>query len=87
MLLVYIGICLQSILKVDPRLTWSTHIDQVRRKRPETGSVGTSPKQDNGLFIRTGVLLYKQLIRPMMDYACPVWRSAVRSQIRKLQVL
>jgi hypothetical protein len=33
------------------------------------------------------VLLYKQLIRPMMDYACPIWRSAARSHVRKLQVL
>jgi hypothetical protein len=41
----------------------------------------------SGLSIRNGVLLYKQLIRPMMDYACPVWRSAARSHVRKLQVL
>jgi hypothetical protein len=41
----------------------------------------------SGLSIRNGVLLYRQLIRPMMDYACPVWRSAARSHIRKLQVL
>jgi len=33
------------------------------------------------------VLLYKQLIRPLMDYACPAWRSAVRSHVRRLQVL
>jgi hypothetical protein len=33
------------------------------------------------------VLLYKQLIRPMMDYACPAWRSAARSHVRRLQVL
>ena len=26
----------------------------------------------SGLFIRNGVLLYKQLMRPMMDYVCPV---------------
>jgi hypothetical protein len=31
--------------------------------------------------------MYKQLIRPMMDYPCPIWRSAVRSHVRKLQVL
>jgi hypothetical protein len=37
--------------------------------------------------IRNGVLLYKQLISPMLDYACPVWRSAARSHIKKLQVL
>jgi hypothetical protein len=32
------------------------------------------------------VLLYKQLIRPMMDYACPIWRSSARSHVKKLQV-
>ena len=41
----------------------------------------------NNLSIKNGVLLYKQLIRPMVDYACPVWRSAARSRIKKLQVL
>jgi hypothetical protein len=30
-------------------------------------------------LIGNGVLLYKQLIRPMMDCACPIWRSAARS--------
>ena len=39
------------------------------------------------LSIRNGVLLYKQLIRPMMDYACPAWRSAALSHVRRLQVL
>jgi hypothetical protein len=39
------------------------------------------------LSIRNGVLLYKQLIRPMMDYAYPVWRSAAHSHIKKLQIL
>jgi hypothetical protein len=27
------------------------------------------------------------LIRPMMDCACPAWRSATRSHVRRLQVL
>jgi hypothetical protein len=33
------------------------------------------------------VLLYKQLIRPMMDYGCPNWRSAAHTHSNKLQVL
>ena len=41
----------------------------------------------SGLSVRKGVLLYQQLISPMMYYTCPVWRSAVGSYIRKLQVL
>ena len=32
------------------------------------------------------MLLYKQLIRPMMDYVCPAWRCAARTQVRRLQV-
>jgi hypothetical protein len=28
------------------------------------------------LTVRNRVLLYKQLIRPMMNYACPAWWSA-----------
>jgi hypothetical protein len=43
----------------------------------------------SGLSVRNGVLLYKQLIRPIMDYTCPcpIWRSAARSHVRKLQEL
>jgi hypothetical protein len=39
------------------------------------------------LSVRNGVLIYKQLIRPMMDYACRPWRFAARSHVRRLQVL
>jgi hypothetical protein len=39
------------------------------------------------LSVRKAVLLYKQLIHPMMDYACPGWRSAAHTHVRKLQVL
>jgi len=39
------------------------------------------------LSVRNGVLLYKQLIRPIMDYACPAWRSATHYHVRRLQVL
>jgi hypothetical protein len=41
----------------------------------------------SGLSIRNGVLLYRQLIRPMIDYAWPIWRSAAHIHINKLQVL
>ena len=39
------------------------------------------------ISVRNGVLLYKQLIRPMMEYACAAWRSAARTHVRRLQVL
>ena len=39
------------------------------------------------LSIRNGFLLYKQLIRPMMDYACPALRFSARSHSQRLQGL
>jgi hypothetical protein len=49
--------------------------------------LGPLLNRKSDLSVRGGVLLYKQLIRPMMDYACPAWRSAVRTHVRRLQVL
>jgi hypothetical protein len=37
--------------------------------------------------IRNGVMLYKQLNRSVMDYACPTWRSATCTHVRRLEVL
>jgi hypothetical protein len=49
--------------------------------------LGPLLNRKSDLFVRNGVLLYKQLIRPMMDYACPAWRSAARSHVQRMQVL
>jgi len=51
------------------------------------GMLGPLLNSKSDLSIRNRVLLYKQLIRPMMDYACPAWRSAACSHVRRLQVL
>jgi hypothetical protein len=51
------------------------------------GMLGPLLNRKSDLSVRNGVLLYKQLIRPMMDYACPAWRSTARTHIRRLQVL
>jgi hypothetical protein len=78
----YLGVTL------DKRFNWSKHINQVRKKLAQRlGKLGSLLNRRSGLSIRNGVLLYKQLIRPMMDYASPVWRAAARSHIKKLQVL
>jgi hypothetical protein len=54
------------------RLTWSPHIDQFRKNTAQIiGLLAPLLKRRTELSIRNGVLLYKQLIRLMMDYAFP----------------
>jgi hypothetical protein len=73
---------------LDKRFTWSPHNDQVRKKTAQRmGMLGPLLNRKSELSVRNGLLLYKQLIRPMMDYACPAWRAAARTHIWRLQVL
>jgi hypothetical protein len=72
----------------DPRYT--THmVASHRLGQKENCSEDRDPllNRKSDLFVRNEVLLYKQLIRPMMDYASPAWGSAARTNIRRLQVL
>jgi hypothetical protein len=88
------GVTIQSVdithhlgATLDKRLTWS-HIGQVSRSPAQRmGLLGPLLDRRSELSVRNEVLLYKQLIRPLIDYACPVWRSAARTHIRILQVL
>jgi ABC-type transport system involved in cytochrome c biogenesis ATPase subunit len=77
-----------SGVTLDTRLTWSPHIDQVRNRATQRlGMLGSLLNMKSDLSVRNGVLLYKQLIRPVMVYACPAWRSAALIHVRRLQVL
>jgi 4-amino-4-deoxy-L-arabinose transferase-like glycosyltransferase len=49
--------------------------------------LGPRLNMKSDLPVRNGVLLYKQLIRPMLSYACPAWRSTALSYVRKMQLL
>jgi len=49
--------------------------------------LGPLLNRKSDLSVRNGDLLYKQLIRPLMDYACRAWRSADRYHVRRLQLL
>jgi hypothetical protein len=77
----YLGVTL------DTQLTWSPHIHQVRKMTAQRmGMLGPLLNRKSDLSIRNGVLLYKQLSHPRMNYACPVWFAA-RSHVRRLQML
>ena len=68
-------------------LRFTTHLVASHRPSQEMtaqrmGMLGPFLDIKSYLSVRNGVLLYKQLIRPMMDYACPARRSAARTHIR-----
>ena len=67
---------------LDRRLTWSSHIDKVRCKASQRIGI-LSPLLNKP--IRNGLMLCRQLIRPIMDYACPVWGHAADSHLKRLQ--
>jgi hypothetical protein len=72
---------------LDSHLTWSSHVNQMGKAAERLGVLSPLFDRKSGLSVRNSVLLYKQLIRLMMDYAFPTWRSAAFSHVRKLQVL
>ena len=69
-------------------LTWKPYIEQVRRKASQTlGILSVILNRRRSLPIGNGVLMFMQLIRPMMDYVCPVWRHVAPSHLKSLQVI
>ena len=59
-------------LNLDSRLTWSRHINQITNRNAQIMSkLGRLLNSKNDRIVRNGVLVYKQFICPMMDYACP----------------
>ena len=77
-----------SGVTLDTRLSWSPHIDQVGKKTAQMiGMLGPLLNRKSDVSVRNGVLLHKQLILPMTDYACPTWRSAAHTHVQRLQVL
>jgi len=59
-------------MTLDTPYIWSHLIDQIRRRIAQSiGMLCPLTNKKSDLSFGDGVLLYKQLIRPMMDNACP----------------
>lgn len=78
----YLGVTL------DRGLTWRHHISEVRQRAKRRLTI-LAPLLNarSGLSIANGLLIFKQIIRPMLTYAAPVWWTAARSHIQKLQAV
>jgi hypothetical protein len=72
----YLGVTL------DTQLTWSAHVNQAGKKTAQRlGVLGPLRNRRSGLSVINGVLLYKQLIRPLSDLevCCPQPRPEAAS--------
>jgi len=77
-----------SEMTLDKRLICSSHFDHVTKKTVQRmGMLDPLLNRISDLSVKNGVLLYKQLTRPMVDYACAAWSSTARTHVRRLQVL
>jgi len=78
----YLGVFL------DEKLTWNIHINKkltqgyarMRMLYPLVNAQST-------LQIKSSLLLYTSIIRPLITYACPVWAAASPTKIKKIQIL
>jgi hypothetical protein len=78
----YLGVTLNT------QLTWSVHVNHVGKKAAQRLAVlGPFLHRRSGLTVINGMLLYKQIIHPMMDYTCLIWRLNAHTHIQMLQVL
>lgn len=78
----YLGVTLDS------SLTFRLHIENVRNKARRTkGILRSLFHKRSKLSTANCLTLYKALIRPQMDYACPSWAIAAKTHISKLQVV
>ena len=74
-------------LTLDSGLTLKPHIHQVKRKASQRlGILSPLLNRRSFLSMGNGVLLYKQPIPHMMDYACPVWRHVASTHLTSHQV-
>jgi hypothetical protein len=78
----YLGIHLDSKLK------FNKHIDELKSKGlAAIGALRPIFNRNSALNIKNKMLIYKQLIRPTLTYACPVWSNTCKNNYSKLQVI
>ena len=72
---------------IDNKLTFKQHIESIINKTEKIIKMLYSLiNRRSRLNLRTKVLLYKTVLRPILAYAAPVWRSCAYSHRKRLQV-
>ncbi|GFX64664.1 RNA-directed DNA polymerase from mobile element jockey [Trichonephila clavipes] len=73
-------------LHIDSRLTFKKHIDYLSEKFWRRISLAISfVRRRSPLSLENKVILYKQILRPVITYGSPVWGAAAATHMKKIQ--
>jgi hypothetical protein len=73
---------------VDMHLMWSSHMNQVGKWAARRLSMLTAHLDGRSrLSVKSGVVIYKQINCPVINYACAICKSAASTHVRNLQVI
>lgn len=76
----YLGVYL------DQKLNWKCHINRkLNLAYGRLSKLFPILNKKSPLSVRSGILLYKSILRPLLLYACPIWGTASPCVINKLQ--
>ncbi|GFT94468.1 RNA-directed DNA polymerase from mobile element jockey [Trichonephila clavipes] len=75
-------------LHIDSRLTFKKHIDYLSEKFWGRISLAISlVGRRSPLSLENKVILYKQILRPVITFGSPVWGAAAATHMKKIQVM
>ncbi|GFV65384.1 RNA-directed DNA polymerase from mobile element jockey [Trichonephila clavipes] len=75
-------------LHIDSRLTFKKHIDYLSEKFWGRISLAISLiGRRSPLSLENKVILYKQILRPVITHGPPVWGAAAVTHMKKIQVM
>jgi hypothetical protein len=73
---------------LDEKLTWKIHINQkLVQGYTRMRTLYPLVNYKSTLQIKSSLLLYTSIIRPLLTYACPVWAAVSPTKIKKIQTL
>ena len=77
----YLGVIL------DRKLTWNSHItSKLQQGYQRLKILYPLLNRQSSLSWKCSILLYKQILRPLLLYAVPVWGNCAKSHIHKIQI-
>ncbi|VVC38838.1 Hypothetical protein CINCED_3A000701 [Cinara cedri] len=75
-------------LHLDKKLSWKIHINKkLNQGYTRLRILYPLLNHSSTIQMKCSLLLYTAIIRPLVTYACPVWASASKTKIKKLQTL